>query len=116
MQGPMLKALRRFTQLLRVHIYVPGCCKYIRMTNGLQPLVELCMDGCFADRVAFRCKHEKQNATRSVLARRAGSGRSLRSERRTAGTKPSLAASEVMTGFANFNQRSKLVRMYKRNT
>ena len=45
----MLKALRRFTQLLRVHIYVPGCCKYIRMTNGLQPLVELCMDGCFAD-------------------------------------------------------------------
>ena len=49
MQGPMLKALRRFTQLLRVHIYVPGCCKYIRMTNGLQPLVELCMDGCFAD-------------------------------------------------------------------
>ena len=38
----MLKALRRFTQLLRVHIYVPGCCKYIRMTNGLQPLVELC--------------------------------------------------------------------------
>ena len=50
MQGPMLKALRRFTQLLRVHIYVPGCCKYIRMTNGLQPLVELCMDGCFADK------------------------------------------------------------------
>ena len=48
MQGPMLKALRRFIQLLRVHIYVPGCCKYIRMTNGLQPLVELCMDGCFA--------------------------------------------------------------------
>ena len=47
MQGPMLKALRRFTQLLRVHIYVPGCCKYIRMTNGLQPLVELCMDGSF---------------------------------------------------------------------
>ena len=45
----MLKALRRFTQLLRVHIYVPGCCKYIRMTNGLQQLVELCMDGCFAD-------------------------------------------------------------------
>ena len=45
----MLKALRRFTQLLRVHIYVPGCCKYIRMTNGLQPLAELCMDGCFAD-------------------------------------------------------------------
>ena len=45
----MLKALHRFTQLLRVHIYVPGCCKYIRMTNGLQPLVELCMDGCFAD-------------------------------------------------------------------
>ena len=44
----MLKALRRFTQLLRVHIYVPGCCKYIRMTNGLQPLVELCMDGCCA--------------------------------------------------------------------
>ena len=43
MQGPMLKALRRFTQLLRVHIYVPGCCKYIRMTNGLQPLVELCL-------------------------------------------------------------------------
>ena len=48
MQGPMLKALRRFTQLLRVHIYVPGCFKYIRMTNGLQPLVELCIDGCFA--------------------------------------------------------------------
>jgi len=55
MQGPMLKALRRFTQLLRVHIYVPGCCKYIRMTNGLQPLVELCMDGCFADLPDFRC-------------------------------------------------------------
>jgi len=54
MQGPMLKALRRFTQLLRVHIYVPGCCKYIRMTNGLQPLVELCMDGCFADKTDLR--------------------------------------------------------------
>jgi hypothetical protein len=49
----MLKALHRFTQLLRVHIYVPGCCKYIRMTNGLQPLVELCMDGCFADYAAI---------------------------------------------------------------
>ena len=49
----MLKALRRFTQLLRVHIYVPGCCKYIRMTNGLQPLVELCMDGCFADKAVI---------------------------------------------------------------
>ena len=44
----MLKALHRFTQLLRVHIYVPGCCKYIRMTNGLQPLAALCMDGRFA--------------------------------------------------------------------
>ena len=57
MQGPMLKALHRFTQLLRVHIYVPGCCKYIRMTNGLQPLVELCMDGCFADKtdLQFSC-------------------------------------------------------------
>ena len=44
----MLKALRRFTQLLRVHIYVPGCCKYIRMTNELQPLAALCMDGRFA--------------------------------------------------------------------
>ncbi len=54
MQGPMLKALRRFTQLLRVHIYVPGCCKYIRMTNGLQPLAALCMDGRFADFVNFR--------------------------------------------------------------
>ena len=54
MQGPILKALRRFTQLLRVHIYVPGCCKYIRMTNGLQPLVELCMDGCFADKASIR--------------------------------------------------------------
>jgi hypothetical protein len=50
MQGPMLKALRRFTQLLRVHIYIPGCCKYIRMANGLQPLAELCMDGCCADK------------------------------------------------------------------
>ena len=50
----MLKALRRFTQLLRVHIYVPGCCKYIRMTNGLQPLVELCMDGCYADLFAVQ--------------------------------------------------------------
>ena len=49
MQGPMLKALRRFTQLLRVHIYIPGCCKYIRMANGLQPLADLCMDGCYAD-------------------------------------------------------------------
>jgi len=45
----MLKALRRFTQLLRVHIYIPGCCKYIRMANGLQPLADLCMDGCCAD-------------------------------------------------------------------
>ena len=53
MQGPMLKALRRFTQLLRVHIYVPGCCKYIRMANGLQPLAELCLDGCFADQPDF---------------------------------------------------------------
>ena len=48
MQGPMFKALRRFTQLLRVHIYIPGCCKYIRMANGLQPLADLCMDGCCA--------------------------------------------------------------------
>jgi hypothetical protein len=45
----MLKALHCFTQLLRVHIYVPGCCKYIRMTNGLQPLAALCLDGRFAD-------------------------------------------------------------------
>ncbi len=45
----MLKALHRFTQLLRVHIYVPGCCKYIRMTNGLQPLAALCLDGRIAD-------------------------------------------------------------------
>ena len=45
----MLKALRRFTQLLRVHIYIPGCCKYIRMANGLQPLADLCMDGRYAD-------------------------------------------------------------------
>ena len=81
----MLKALRRFTQLLRVHIYVPGCCKYIRMTNGLQPLVELCIDGCFADRVAFRCKHEKQNATRSVLARMAECGPSLQVRSEPAG-------------------------------
>jgi hypothetical protein len=51
MQGPMLKALRRFTQLLRVHIYIPGCCNYIRMANGLQPLADLCMDGCCADKV-----------------------------------------------------------------
>ena len=55
MQGPMLKALRRFTQLLRVHIYIPGCCKYIRMANGLQPLAELCMDGCCADFAEFHC-------------------------------------------------------------
>ena len=48
----MLKALHRFTQLLRVHIYVPGCCKYIRITNGLQPLAALCMDGRFADAAA----------------------------------------------------------------
>ena len=51
----MLKALHRFTQLLRVYIYVPGCCKYIRMTNGLQPLAALCMDGRFADKPSFRC-------------------------------------------------------------
>jgi hypothetical protein len=51
----MLKALHRFTQLLRVHIYVPGCCKYIRMTNGLQPLAALCMDGRFADFAAVCC-------------------------------------------------------------
>jgi len=49
----MLKALRRFTQLLRVHIYVPGCCKYIRMANGLQPLADLCMDVSYADVAAF---------------------------------------------------------------
>lgn len=55
MQGPMLIALRRFTQLLRVHIYVPGCCKYIRMANGLQPLAELCMDGSYADLAAVCC-------------------------------------------------------------
>jgi len=51
----MLKALHRFTQLLRVHIYVPGCCKYIRMTNGLQPLAALCMDGRFAGQIC-RCR------------------------------------------------------------
>jgi hypothetical protein len=54
MQGPMLKALRRFTQLLRVHIYIPGCCNYIRMANGLQPLADLCMDGCCADKPETR--------------------------------------------------------------
>ena len=55
MQGPMFKALRRFTQLLRVHIYIPGCCKYIRMANGLQPLADLCMDGCCADKAGICC-------------------------------------------------------------
>jgi len=45
----MLKALHRFPQLLRVHFYVPGWCKYFRMTNGFQPLAALCMDGRFAD-------------------------------------------------------------------
>ena len=66
MQGPMLKALRRFTQLLRVHIYVPGCCKYIRMTNGLQPLVELCMDGCFAGQTGLM--HVRLLLTQHFLA------------------------------------------------
>ena len=81
----MLKALRRFTQLLRVHIYVPGCCKYIRMTNGLQPLVELCMDGCFADfpvvhfsgfaRAAFsRSRGTFVVATQRALSRRSFMG------------------------------------------
>jgi hypothetical protein len=26
------------------------------MANGLQPLAELCMDGCFANFAAFRCE------------------------------------------------------------
>ena len=70
----MLKALHRFPQLLRVHIYVPGCCKYIRMTNGLQPLAALCMDGrfadktdlqfsCFADAAFIRARSTKFSAT-----------------------------------------------------
>ena len=69
MQGPMLIALRRFTQLLRVHIYVPGCCKYIRMANGLQPLAELCMDGSYADLAAFRSRGYCGRSIHSQLRR-----------------------------------------------
>jgi hypothetical protein len=65
MQGPMLKALRRFTQLLSVHIYVPGCCKYIRMANGLQPLADLCMDGCCAG----QSSHSRRFSPIAALAR-----------------------------------------------
>ena len=65
MQGPMLIALRRFTQLLRVHIYVPGCCKYIRMANGLQPLADLCMDGCCAG----QSSHSRRFSPIAALAR-----------------------------------------------
>ena len=50
MQSLLLKALHRFTQLLRVHVNVPLYCGCIRMTGGLQPLAALCMDGCFADK------------------------------------------------------------------
>ena len=94
----MLKALRRFTQLLRVHIYVPGCCKYIRMTNGLQPLVELCMDGCFADKTAVRdfspngCFFHAANAAQRCMGEKlafaAGASSSSPSPQRTSSKLP----------------------------
>ena len=50
MQGPMLKAAPPQCVTTESFIYISCCRKYIRMTNGLRPLAELCMDGCFADK------------------------------------------------------------------
>lgn len=57
----------------------------------------------YADRVSFRCKREKQNATRSALARRAGTGPSLRGAPKSATrtnrplmTGPSKAAFDML--------------------
>ena len=50
----MLKAAPPQCVTKESFIYISCCRKYIRMTNGLRPLAELCMDGCFADKVAVR--------------------------------------------------------------
>jgi hypothetical protein len=49
-QGPMLKAAPPQSITVESFFYISCCRKYIRMTNGLRPLAELCMDGCFADK------------------------------------------------------------------
>ena len=52
MQGPMLKVAPPQCLIIESFIYISCCRKYIRMTNGLRQLAELCMDGCFADKAA----------------------------------------------------------------
>ena len=52
MQGPMLKVAPPQCLIIESFIYISCCRKYIRMTNGLRPLAELCTDGCFADKAA----------------------------------------------------------------
>jgi hypothetical protein len=49
-QGPMLKAAPPQSITVESFFYISCCRKYIRMTNGLRPLAELCMDGCYADK------------------------------------------------------------------
>ena len=54
MQGPMLKVAPPQCLIIESFIYISCCRKYIRMMNGLRPLAELCMDVCYADKVAVR--------------------------------------------------------------
>ena len=55
MQGPMLKVAPPQCLIIESFIYISCCRKYIRMTNGLRPLAELCMDVCYADLAAVCC-------------------------------------------------------------
>ena len=48
----MLKVAPPQCLIIESFIYISCCRKYIRMMNGLRPLAELCMDGCFADKAA----------------------------------------------------------------
>jgi len=54
MQGPMLKAAPPQSITIESFFYISCCRKYIRMTNGLRPLAELCMDVCYADKASIR--------------------------------------------------------------
>ena len=46
----MLKAAPPQSITIENFFYISCCRKYIRMTNGLRPLAELCMDVCYADK------------------------------------------------------------------
>jgi hypothetical protein len=51
-KGPTLTAAPPQSIIIESFFEISCCRKYIRMTNGLRPLAELCMDVCYADKPA----------------------------------------------------------------